>query len=76
MGWQSLISPLPFVQIVEAVCTKKQSLDFPSDVPAGYARLAASCMAFRSEDRPNIDEVAEVRQHSLPDCFSTLPGGG
>jgi hypothetical protein len=48
------------IAVVDAVCCKKQQLEFPEGAPEALVMLGKACMSYHPADRPSFDDVLEI----------------
>lgn len=46
--------------VVQAVCVKRQQLQFPVDTPDALAMLGRACLSYDPEERPTFEDILEV----------------
>eukprot|EP00775_Hariotina_reticulata_P009524 gene9524-9688_t len=46
--------------VVNAVCCKKQQLEFPAGAPDALVMLGKACMSYNPADRPSFDDILEI----------------
>jgi hypothetical protein len=46
--------------VVQAVCVKKQTLQFPADSPGPLSMLGQACLSHDPADRPTFSDILEI----------------